>query len=106
MVAGVEHVPEEGLACFGDVFDALFDALGDDFRGDELGEGLDLRVEAVAEWVVEVEGDDEVGHDDGLAHVDFEVVEIRDRDVVESERGDLVVAGAPVSDGGGVVAIL
>ena len=103
VVAGVEDVPEEGFGFFGRVIEAFLDAAGDDFGSDEFGECVELGEHAVAEWVVEVEGDDEVGHDDRLAHVDFEVVEAGDGNVFESEGHEFVVAGAPVAEGGGVV---
>jgi hypothetical protein len=98
-------MPEEGPAVARGGCDAALDAIGDDLGRDKLCEGLELRKHPVAERIVEVERDDEVGHDDSLAHVDSEVVEAGDRDVTEAEGRDLVVAGAPVADGGGVIAL-
>ena len=86
--------------------EALFDPAGDDFRCDELGEGLELRERSGSRPDCRNRGHHEVRHDHRLAHVDPEIVESGDREVFNAERHDFIVARAPVADGRGVVAAL
>ena len=103
VIAGIEHMPEERFALRCHICEALFDAFGDHLRRDELRERFQLRENAIAEGVVEIEWHHEMGHHHRLAHVDLEVVEARHRDVFKAERNDFVIPCAPVADGGAVV---
>lgn len=107
VIAREKDVSEEGLlVVLRARLEEIFHALSDDVGGDELGEGGDLWENLVAEFVVEIEWDDEVSHDDGLAHVNFEIIEAGDGDLLEAERNDVIKACAPIAEGGGVVAAL
>ena len=44
-------------------------------------------------------------HDHRLAHVDFEVVKGGHRDVLKAERHHFIIAGTPIADDGGIVAV-